>query len=307
MSKKKLIRTGLAWIVIGAVAYFFGKSLADNWDNIQEIGISFNGYSVAALIVFVLAVLHSGILWGQILQKLGIDISKKEAMRIHTSSWLLKYIPGQAGSYLNKLSWGTKLGHSKKVMTISFVYENVFLLLASLALSLPVLGLFFDDISGNLSMFVPLLLALLMVPILNKKIFYSLFNLAFKKLRNQTISEEYFFDSKSLFEFFLKFLIPRIITAAGFILVAMSFLEVTPDMYVGLGSAYILAGIVGILAIFVPSGLGVREAVIVLFVSNYFPTETAIALSLIARLYNTLADGLLALVYVGLTGVKRKS
>lgn len=305
MLNKKGIRIVLAWAVIALVAYLFARSLINNWNNIQTIGFSFNGYSLVSLILFVLAVLCSGILWGQIVRKLGMKISDIEAMRVHTSSWLLKYIPGQAGSFINKLAWGTKNGHSKKVTTISFIYENVFLLLASLALSIPIIVLSFKDVSDNTSMFLPLLLGLLIIPALNKKVFYSIFNYVFKRFRNQTIDSEYFFGTKDLVEFFVKFLLPRIITGAGFVFVAASFLQVTPDMYIGLGSAYILAGIVGILAIFVPSGLGVREAVIVLLVSHYFSTETAVALSLIARLYSTIADGLLALVYVGLTG-KRK-
>lgn len=302
MLNKRQIRTVLAWAVVAFVAYMFARSLINNWSNIQTIGFSFNGYSLISLALFVLAVLSSGILWGQILRRLGITISNKEAMRVHTSSWLLKYVPGQAGSFINKLAWGTKNGHSKKVTSISFIYENVFLLIASLALSIPIIVLSFKDVSNNSSMFLPLLLGLLVLPALNKKVFYGVFNYIFKRFRNQTIDSEYFFGTKDLVEFFVKFLIPRIITGIGFVFVAASFLNVTPDMYVGLGSAYILAGIVGILAIFVPSGLGVREAVIVLLVSKYFSTETAIALSLIARLYSTIADGLLALIYVGLTG-----
>lgn len=301
---KRHIRIVLSWAIIALVAYFFARSLINNWNNIETIGFSFNGYSALSLLLFVVAVLYSGVLWGEILQKLGINVSNREATRVHTSSWLLKYIPGQAGSYVNKVAWGSKKGYSKKVTTISFVYENVFLLLASLALSLPVLGLFFDRLSGNLMLFLPLVLSLSVLPLLNKRVFYNLFNYIFKRFRNQSIDREYFFDTKTLVGFFFKFLIPRIITAAGFIFVAASFLPVTPDMYAGLGSAYILAGIIGILAIFVPSGIGVREAVIVLFVSSYFSTETAIALSLIARLYSTMADGLLALVYVALSSTK---
>jgi uncharacterized membrane protein YbhN (UPF0104 family) len=61
-------------------------------------------------------------------------------------------------------------------------------------------------------------------------------------------------------------------------------------MYVGLAAMYIFASVVGLLAIFVPGGIGIREAVIVAFASVYFPIEQAIVLSLVARLYATIAD-----------------
>lgn len=304
--RKKQIRLFLGWSVVLATSYFFIRALSRNWDNIQTIDFSVNVLSIISILLFTSAVIYSGLLWGGVLEDLTkVKTSKTEITKVHISSWLLKYIPGQAGSYLNKLSWGKKSGHSKKVVTISFVYENVFLILASVALSIPVVGvLFYDDVSGNLSKFAPLLLILGILPFLNKKVFYKLFNYIFMKLRNQSIDKEYFFDSKKLIVYFFKFMGPRIVTAAAFIFVAESFLPVSPDMWIGLGAIYVLAGIVGILAIFVPSGIGVREAVIVVLASNYFSPETAIALSLVARLYNTIADGLLALLYLGLRDKK---
>ena len=69
-------------------------------------------------------------------------------------------------------------------------------------------------------------------------------------------------------------------------------------MYVGVASAYVLASVVGLLALFVPSGIGVREAVLVLTLSPYFGVEQAIVLAILARLYTTIADGLLFVVYI---------
>lgn len=302
---KRHLRTVLGWLVIVFTGYFFARALEKNWSNLQEINFSVNAYTAISIILFTLAVVYSGLLWGRIVEDLTQkSLPRKEAIRVHISSWLLKYVPGQAGSYINKVAWGAKQGYSKKVITITFIYENAFLTLASVALSLPVLGLFYSDVSSNTSLFVPLLLVVALLPFLSKKVFFKLFNTVFKKLRNQTIDEKYFLGTKKLIEYFLRFMIPRVITAAAFIFVAASFLHITPDMYIGLGAIYVLAGIVGLLAIFVPSGLGVREAVIVLLARNYFPTETAIALSLLARLYGTVGDGVLGLLYIGLAQKK---
>ena len=53
-------------------------------------------------------------------------------------------------------------------------------------------------------------------------------------------------------------------------------------MWLPFAAAYVLAGAIGILAIFVPSGIGVREAIIVLVLSQYIPVAQAIVISLIA-------------------------
>lgn len=99
---------------------------------------------------------------------------------------------------------------------------------------------------------------------------------------------------------------PRVLIGAGFVFIAMSVVDVDPSMYLGLGATYILAGIIGILALFVPSGIGVREGVIILFASAYFPVETATLIALLARFYATVADVILALLY-GILSRRAKS
>ncbi len=295
----KIFRTVLAWVVIGLIAYFFGKSLTDNWSQLQGIHLSFNMWSVLSILFFALAVVWTGVLWGKLLGQLSQKpISNEEAIRVHSLSWLLKYIPGQAGSLLNKISWAQKRGYSKKLVTVTFLYEHAFLIFASLLLSVPVILIsFFDKAATNLSIFAPLLLALPLLFLVNQKVFYTLLNYLFRFLKRKPIDKEYILKSKQLFYYVLQFLGPRLLNGIGFIFVAASITPVPEQAYMGLAATYIFAGAVGLLAIFVPSGIGVREAVIVLFASQYFSIEVAIVLSLVARLYATLGDGVVALIY----------
>lgn len=288
--------------MIGAVSFFFARSLANNWQELEGVEIGFSSWSVLATLFFALAVMASGALWGDILNRLSPSdkrVTPFEAMRVHIMSWLLKYIPGQAGSYLSKVAWGQKHHYSKKLISITFVYENAFLLFASMIGSLPVLAILFHDrISDNIVTFLPLLLAIPLLLLLQKDIFYRLVNFAFTKLRRQPVEKSYFLNTPQLFSYTIKFLVPRLITAVAFLCVVASLTPVPPEAYVGLMATYILAGIIGLMAVFVPSGLGVREAVIVLFASAYFPVEVAVILAVAARLYATIADGLLAAVYL---------
>ncbi len=295
----KIFRTILAWLVIGLVAYFFGKSLINNWSQLQGVNLAFNGWSVLSIIFFALAVVWTGVLWGKLISQLSKKpISDEEAIKVHSLSWLLKYIPGQAGSLINKISWAQKRGYSKKLVTVTFLYEHAFLIFASLLLSVPIILVsFFDKAAENLSIFAPLLLALPLLLLVNQKVFYTLLNYAFKFLKRKPIDKEYILKSKQLFYYVLQFLGPRLMNGIGFIFVVASIMPVPDQAYAGLAAAYILAGAVGLLAIFVPSGIGVREAVIVLFASQYFSVEIAIVLALLARLYATVSDAIVALVY----------
>ena len=105
----------------------------------------------------------------------------------------------------------------------------------------------------------------------------------------------------------LIFLIPRLINGLGFVLIASIF--ITPNLFdtIQLGGAYILGGIIGILAFFVPSGIGVREAVIVICAGSVLGTDFAIAAAIIARVCATAGDVLVALIYGVLKGINGRN
>lgn len=288
--------------VVALVGYFFVRALADNWAAVREIDLAVNGYSIGAVLLFAGAVVVSGLLWGSMLSTLGsVRVGAADAVRVQCASWLLKYVPGQVGSVANKVLWAGQRGISRTLVVITFVYENVFLLLGSI-IPTGVILIFFDALSGEssstLRRLLPVLLAL--VPLLlvtDRRVFRWGVNLVARRTLSRDIPHEYFLSSRAGVAYQLAFLVPRIINGLGFVMIVASFLDVPASAYVPLAAAYVLAGAAGILAVFVPSGLGVRESVIVLLASRYMPVEQAIVLSLVARLYSTVGDVVLALVY----------
>lgn len=298
MGLRKKISAVVSWVVIAAVVYFFGKTLADNAEKLHDVQLEVNAYTIAGTALLTLAVVVSGMLWAKLLAHLsGQSVALREGARIHAASWLLKYVPGQVGSLLNKLAWGTKRGFSKKTVTTSFLYENILTVTASVIVGVPAL-LMFKDKHDGVTILLPLLVVIPMIVVLYRPLFYWMLNKAFALLKKKPFQKSDFLSARDLALFQLGYLAPRILNAIGFVWVASSLLPIEPYMYLGLGATFVLASVVGLLAFFVPGGLGVREAVIVLLVSAYFPVEQAILLSIVARLYATIADIGVALVYV---------
>lgn len=304
---KKILTWAFPWVIIGCIAVLFYRTLSDNWHKLDGVNFTINVFALTGMLMFMLAVIVSGILWGRLLVKLsGFEVSVVDAVRIHCASWLLKYIPGQVGSYLNKIAWGKKVGISKKTISTSFIYENVLMVLAGVALSVPVFLLFKDILGNNVSLFIPVLVVLPMLIVLSRPAFQFLLNSMFKVLKKKPFKESDFLPTRDLVLYQLGYLLPRLLNGVGFVFIVQSLVSVGADMYVGLAAIYILASIVGLLAIFVPGGLGVREAVIVVFASVYFPVEQAIILALVARLYATISDLGVAAVYIILNKGKIK-
>jgi hypothetical protein len=302
LSRRQLLRGALTLVVLAAVGYFFARSLADNWAAVRATPVTVDWSSVLAVVLFAGAVPVSGLLWGRMLAGLGgVPVSRSDAIRVQCASWLLKYVPGQVGSVANKVLWAGGRGISRTLVVITFVYENVFLLLGSIVPTIVILAFSNafvdapDDLVGSL-----LPVAIAMVPLLlvtDRRLFRWAVNLIARRTLHRDVPPEYFLSSRDGLRYQLAFLVPRIVNGVGFVLVTTSFLDVDPAAFVPLAAVYVLAGAVGILAVFVPSGIGVRESVIVLLASRYLPIEQAIIASLLARLYSTLGDAVVALLY----------
>lgn len=302
MSRRRLLRIAVTGVVLAVVAYFFGRGLVQNWNAVRDIDVVVNAWSVGAVLLFALAVVCSGVLWGAMVASLGkVHVGLLESIRVHCASWLLKYVPGQVGSVANKVVWSTERGISRTLVIISFVYENVFLLLGSIVPSVVIL-LFADAFSGAgddlWGRLLPALIAVVpLLLVMDRRLFRWGVNLVGRRALKRDVPPEYFLSRTGALRYQLAFLLPRVVNGVGFVMVVVSFLDVPATAYVPLAATYVLAGAVGILAVFVPSGLGVREGIIVVLASRYMPVEQAIVLSLVARLYSTVADAVVAGIY----------
>ncbi|CAN5643389.1 lysylphosphatidylglycerol synthase transmembrane domain-containing protein [soil metagenome] len=304
--KGRALKKILGTVVVLIVIVLFTNTLTRNWDNVQQLDITLGIHSVIATVFFFLAVVFSGYLWGRVFERIsGKRVGYREAVRSHSAAWLLKYVPGQVGAFVYKLQWAKGEGIGKKDATVAFAYETLFLTLASTVIIIPVLLISVGDRTDS-SLLVIYVLGLMAFLFLSGKFMNTLIGKFIRKITGMEVAKKYILSLKGMSIFTAWFSISRLLNAIGFVVLAASILPVTPGMYVPLGAAYVFAGIVGMYAIMVPSGLGVREAVVAVFASTYFPPEQAIVAALLARLYATVADGLVALLYVYLTRSNNK-
>ena len=304
----KAYRVLLTVSLVAIVAYFFSRTLIDNFDSVREIDFSVNGWTAASVLLFASAVVSSGVLWGRMVRELSdTDIPDLEAIRVHCSSWLLKYVPGQVGSIVNKIAWAKSYGVSRVLVALTFVYENVFLIVGSLVPTTIIL-LFTGtlDLTGNHALLAALLSLVPLVGLTNKRVFSWMSNVVARHTIKRSIPAEYFLESRQSLKYQLWYLLPRAINGLGVVAIAQTMLEPPSSSLLPLACAYVIAGAVGILAIAVPSGIGVRESVFVFLSLPYISSSEAIVLSLASRLWATLADLVVAGVYFALNAYLKR-
>lgn len=307
--RRKLVAMGVGLVVIAAVAVLFVRTLARNWDEVREQQIRFDPLMIVATLLFTVAVPVSGLLWGRIVNTLtpGPRITRTEAISVHCASWLLKYIPGQVGSVVNKVMWGQRRGLSRTLVVVTFIYENLFLQVASIVPAVAILAVTngFGVFTANVgTLLLPLLIFVPIALLMNQRVLYAVLSFGTTRLLKKPLPREFFLSSRKVLQFQIEFLLPRVLNGVGFVVTAAALAPTPADTWLPLAAAYVLAGGIGILAVFVPSGLGVREAVVTLFASAYMPLPQAVVLALVARLLSTVADGVVAVIYGGIRSTR---
>lgn len=290
------IRTGVSAIVTAVAVAYLVLAVRSNWIALSTVEWRPGLGTSAALVLFVLAVPATGILWNAIVVELcGSSPGIAQSIVVHTESWLLKYVPGQVAGLARKLAWGKAHALASSSVAASLTYDFLFHLCASVAIGLPVVLLVLPDVGGSytslLGLVVIVQVAILGVPLLVKVLPPTI---------QRRLSSNFLRPAFSL-RMQLLYLVPRLLNAVGFVLLASRLGAV--DGFRGIisvGAVYVLAGIIGILAFLVPSGLGVREAVITVLLAPSIGEANALGLAAVARIVAVAADVVLVTVVVGL-------
>ena len=290
-------------MLVLATAVFFVRYFISNWQQVVDSGLKIK-YSLLALSVLAVPpVIISALLWRQILLRLSPrSIDKFTAIRIHIYSWLLKYMPGKAGTVGGKYYLSTKQGIDKKAILLSTLYEYIFLILSSL-----LIGIVTIIVSPHLqfSVFTSMPLILLVIGILIflfiPELFYHCINRVTKLFLKQDVKFNTRLMTKDLLKFLGLYLLPRFFDAFIFALVLLSYQKFELSTFIYLAGSYVIAIILGFMSIVAPSGFGVREGFAIYFAKQVVPLEIAIFATIFTRVIITIADIWLLLINLKLS------
>jgi len=302
----------LSVVVVGSVFAFFWQSLSGNWERVQQYSVGFSANFVLSFGVFALAVLSSGVLAGLVLRALGQRaVNITSATRAHLGSWVIRYIPSVAQP-MYKMNWAAQNGIRRSVGLLAFLYEFAFMQIASVIGSLALIFLVRNESFSNEQILVwgSLLFASGLAAIIALRYLVNPVASRISQMRklngNERLPVMTWFAILSLLA---GFIIPRIINGLGVGLVTLSLIpDMTIDSVLVVAAVYTIASAVGVLWVFVPSGIGVREATFVaLLAALGFSIVDGIIISVVVRLISTLSDVLVAVIFVGMKYITPES
>lgn len=307
---KKLILK-ICRILFGTlVAVFLVWYFAKNWDEFSETirNVDIGIFLFSMLFYFVYKYTLAS-LWHYITKINGCAIGYEKAVTSYLYSILGKYIPGKVFMLAARLAYYKEEDAPLAKVTVCFFIENVCTLLGAAMLFIVSLLFFPNSLLQDYKWITLLLIAAFFVCIHPKIInfFLGIIGKLFRK--DLSIPMKY----SDMLKVVLLFIGNWLIIGVGFFILTKS---IYPD--VGLSHLLFCAGIwgvsaiMGILAVFAPSGLGVREGIIVAGLMLIMPESDAMVISVVSRLWQTIPELLLvALAFLWsrmrkLSGLRKK-
>jgi uncharacterized membrane protein YbhN (UPF0104 family) len=305
---KRFFAAAMSWRIAALALVFAGACLlisrllldADSWRVLQDNALLL----IPATGLIVLAIIGWGLCWAQVLQGLGGGRGVSNSLRVFIYTWLGRYVPGTLPYHAARVLSAETLGVTRTKVAASIAYETV-LLLGSGAL-VGAAGVLIG-VGADESSLVYLLAALplLSLPLLLRPTFLvPLANRILTLARREPIGREEILSSRQLLAAFAFYAAVHLINGLSFLLVIETTQEVSVNPALAIG-AYSLAGVIGTAVIFVPSGIGVREAVLVALLSSTVAPEAALLAAGTARAISVLAD-LVPLAALGIIELARR-
>ena len=284
------------FLIIGYILYIYFKNI--DWNVLKNTKINWFFVSIALFLTLFIRFIYPYI-WIFILKEFGYKLKNYRMLNyIYAKSWMGRYIPGKVAWIGGKIFFGSQQGISKTTLSFASILDGLIQVISGLALGLFTLS--FDDKGTlnrqlvNFSIITFLCLLLVIYP----PVFNKIASLAYKILRKKELKIENKLRLSTLVKTFILFLLISLLTGIAIYFICLS---VSPNLgfrenIFFLSGVTSLAGAIGTLSIFAPSGLGVREGVSTIFYLALFPKEIVLIILILIRLYSTFADVLFLII-----------
>ena len=305
MIKKIKIKKILQYILITTIIFFIGKSFYINYEKISIFDYTLNYfYLFIATIFLIYSNIFPVFVWKFLIKKLGGKLNRNQALKIWFLANTGRYLPGKIWSQAGIIILAEKEGIKKNISVQSLIYSQFYSILVGLFI---VMIVFKNYLKENGYLEIPdstiyIILIITSIIVFNPKILNSVLNLflikIFKKNKLKD-NEDILLKKKDIFLFVCLQFINWLNIGFTFYLFTIAFtgdfslIFNNPKYLLILPAAWTL----GLLAIFTPGGIGVREGILILFLTSIIGPELALILPWLNRIWITAIEFLFAIVF----------
>lgn len=280
----KILKISFGVLVVIFLVWYFWKNGEEFAEKIKNVDMGIFVFSMLFYFVYKITLAS---LWHYITKLNGCAIGYEKAVTSYLYSILGKYIPGKVFMLAARLTYYKEEDAPLSKVTVCFFIENVCTLLGAAMLFIVSLLFFPNELLENYKWLTVGLIVVFFVCIHPKIInfFLGLIGKIFKK--DLKIPMKY----SQMLKVVLLFIGNWLIVGVGFFILTKSiYPAVEYSQLLFCAGIWGISAIIGILAIFAPSGLGVREGIIVAGLLLIMPQDDAMVVSVVSRLWQTIPE-----------------
>jgi len=214
-------------------------------------------------------------------------------MRVFLFAWMGRYVPGKLPFFLGKVYLAQSLNYPLPSLVVATVIESVLQLLAATAFGavmiLVALGMTADKGYAWLA-----LLTLPSVALLHPRVLAPAANRMLRLLKKNELPITWFPDFRTTLLAAALYLLAFASNGFGFHLITLSTVDISWSRIPLSMGVFALSGVVGILVVFAPAGLGAREGTIAGTLAPVIGVHHAAVVALFSRVWLTAVDLMLA-------------
>lgn len=285
---RRALRAGIGLIVVLGV----GLALVGTLNEAPDLDWRFRyGWVLLGFLGFGLYTLAASETWRRLLMVLGPEIKPRPAIAIWCSSALGRYLPSGLLLPMIRTAMAESQGVPKRICLASVVYEQALAFTAAV-----LLGAYFlidlPELSGEPARFLVLAVPIVTFICLHPRVFRRFADAMLRRFGREELPAV--LPIGRSIEFIALYGANLIIGGAALYALAQGVYQVDGGDWVVVFGAWSVATALALIAFIIPGGLVAREAALAVALSPVMPAATALAVAVLARIAQLLAEVVLA-------------
>lgn len=282
----KIVRRLLQALILCIIGWYAVARL--DWTQLSEMDLNWS-WVFAALLVHLCYLAIYVLLWQSLTVLHDSAVSLPNAASIYGFSLIGKYAPLKVGMVLLRAFGYQRIGHQSRVQIAVCCYLEWFMSLYA-AIIVGTFLAFFLDVEMILPnfRFICAVLLVVLLPLLWPSILSRVFAWIFRILKLPETKVQ--LSLQGLIGFLAGYCAAWMVLGFSLLCAARGVRFIEPLPWSGACMAYALAGFLGIVAVFAPAGLGVRDGAMIVLLSSQMSVTGAVVVSVLVRLVSLLVE-----------------
>ncbi len=275
-------------------------ALEGGWEKLREYQWQLEPWAVgASLSAMIVATVWGALAWWVIARAFGSTVSARPALRVYSTSNLGKYLPGKVWHAFARVYLAQQQGMPLSLATTVVVTDIVLYVAAGslvTVLALPTVISSVGMVSGRIAVGIALAAVVAGLALLHPASLNLAFRVAHRVMPARTfplIEASY----STILKIFALYVVQWCVYALALYEAIQAVYPLAAVTFPTLGAIYALSYLSGLIMPLAPAGLGVREGLMALLLSQLMPLPAAAVASVLVRVLQVAAEGLCAAVF----------